>query len=976
MSQYSRKFRLNFPVTGRILAPFAALALLASPLLAPPLVARETPSALPPLPPQDAPWLYKGSDVPHDREWIFGTLPNGLRWAVRNNSVPPGQVSIRIRIDAGSMHEKPEEAGYAHLIEHLVFRQSRYLGEAQAIPTWQKLGATFGSDTNAETSPTATIFKIDLPNAMPASLDESMKLLSGMMMAPTLSDSDIRAEAPIVLAEKRERGGTSERLLNATRRMMAEGQPLADHATIGLTQTIEAARAQTVRAFHARWYRPENTVIVISGDADPRLTASLIGKWFADWPVKGATTPQPDFGVPVAPAGTDPANPVGTAQVLVEPSLPRSIMLGVLRPWHEKQDTVVYNQGLMLDQIAQSIINRRLETRARAGGAFLSARVDQQSESRSVDGTFTLITPLDGNWQGALKEVRGIIADALALPPSQEEIAREMAEINVIFESQVQQTAIQQGARLADDLVAAVDIHETVASPAVVHDIFKKSAPLFTPAAVFEHTKELFEGRVIRALYITPDAKDATPDSLRAVLLAMPQPDPMARPSNKTISFAQLPAIGIPSQPPLAKMVGLQQIEELSFANGVKAQIWPTNEDPGRVMVKVRFGGGMRAFAPDQAAYAVLGNMALVGSGQGPLGQEELDRISTGRKLGYDFRIEDAYFQFNAETRAEDLADQLYLFAAKFAMPRWDASPVLRSKAAARTQYDSFSASPAGMVERDLKYLQRGMDGRYIMPNPATVDQVTPESFKQVWAPILANGPIEVQIFGDFKRDAGIAALQKSFGALAGRSSLSSEILARGIGFAQPTAMPVVLTHKGDANQAAAVVSWPTGGGLAGITQSRQLDVLSQLFAGRLMTAMREKAGASYAPQVAADWPIDLPSGGTIALAQLTPEMAPTFFATADKIAADLAAHPISKDELELVIEPLRQQIARATSSSAFFMGQVEGATAEPARYDQVRGMLDDYLRVTPRQLQELAATWLVKDKAWRMAVLPEPKAK
>jgi len=49
----------------------------------------------------DVPWLYENSDVPPDREWNFGELSNGLRYAVRRNGVPPGQVSIRIRVDAG-----------------------------------------------------------------------------------------------------------------------------------------------------------------------------------------------------------------------------------------------------------------------------------------------------------------------------------------------------------------------------------------------------------------------------------------------------------------------------------------------------------------------------------------------------------------------------------------------------------------------------------------------------------------------------------------------------------------------------------------------------------------------------------------------------------------------------------------------------------------------------------------------------------
>ena len=37
----------------------------------------------------ETPWLYRGSDVPVDREWLFGEMENGLRYAVRRNGVPP-----------------------------------------------------------------------------------------------------------------------------------------------------------------------------------------------------------------------------------------------------------------------------------------------------------------------------------------------------------------------------------------------------------------------------------------------------------------------------------------------------------------------------------------------------------------------------------------------------------------------------------------------------------------------------------------------------------------------------------------------------------------------------------------------------------------------------------------------------------------------------------------------------------------------
>ena len=139
------------------------------------------------------------------------------------------------------------------------------------------------------------------------------------------------------------------------------------------------------------------------------------------------------------------------------------------------------------------------------------------------------------------------------------------------------------------------------------------------------------------------------------------------------------------------------------------------------------------------------------------------------------------------------------------------------------------------------------------------------------------------------------------------------------------------------------------------------------------MQAMREKAGAAYAPQVGSDWPMDLASGGTITTqAQLQPAVVPSFFATAQTIADDLAAHGPTPDELALVLEPMREQISRAASSTAFYMAQIEGATQDPARLAGERSFFDDYTKISPAELQALAQRYLVKDHGWRLAVLPE----
>ena len=925
----------------------------------------------------ETPWLYEGSDVPVDREWKFGKMDNGLRYAVRRNGVPPNQVSIRVRVDAGSLHERDEEQGFAHLLEHLLFRESKYLGQAEAIAAWQRLGATFGADANAETSPTHTAYKLDIPGINRDKLDESFRLLSGMIREPVLSEENVAAERPIVLAEKRESGGAAERVNTATRRTFFAGQRLAERNPIGTVETLNAARAPAIQAFYDRWYRPENTVIVVAGDAPAEMLAGLVEKYFGDWQGTGPAGVAPDFGDPVPPADAIIAAgsglPLGELSVVVEPDLPRNLTYGVMRPWRPVQDTIVYNEGLLLDALAQAIINRRLEVRARGGGSYLYAAVEQDDISRSTDATFVTFAPLTADWQTALADVRAVIADALTTPPTQDEIDREAAEFEVIFRNQVEQSSVQAGSDLADNIVRAVDIRETVASPETVLDVFNGMKPRLTPEEVFARTKGLFEGDVVRSVYVTPGEGEATSDALRLALASEAQVDSTARLAENTITFDELPPIGTPGTIVSERPIGVHQIEQVDFANGVRALVWPSDAEPGRVMVKVRFGAGYRAFDANSAVYASLGEMALPGSGIGELGQNEIDQLATGRKLGFDFGIDDGVFTLTAQTRSSDVEDQLYLFAAKLGMPRWDADPVIRAKAAAELAYNTFSTSPAGIINRDLEYLATNRDPRFATPDPDALERVTPEGFREVWEPLLRQGPVEVLVFGEFDRNAIVEKLRTTFGALAPRDPISPVVATRVPTFPSDTARPTVLTHRGDGNQAAAVVTWPSGGGVTSLRESRQLEILTQLFSNRLLDALREEAGASYAPQAYSNWPTDIQSGGTItALAQLEPEFVPIFFAEADKIAKDLAANPPSEDELARVTEPLGQLIRRASSGNTFWLFNLEGATTDPRRITLLRSLLADYSRTTPQTMQFLAERYFGQRQPLRLAVIPE----
>jgi zinc protease len=948
--------------------PFVGISLVAAAPSAPQKVKPKPVAAAPVVAPKadDVPWLYMGSDIPIDKSWTFGVLPNGVRYAVRRGAVPPRQVSIRVAIDAGSLMEEESERGFAHYLEHLSFRGSRHVPDGEAKRVWQRLGATFGSDSNAATTPTQTIYKLDLPNASSAGLDESIKILSGMMAAPSITDGAVNAERRTVLAETREQFGPQIKVSDATRTLFFHGQRLATRSPIGTVEALNGATAASVKAFHTRWYRPERLIVSISGDGDPAEFEVLVKKHFSGWKVPGLPPLDPEFGRP------DAKGPV--AMVLTEPGLPTVVSLATLRPWIRKDDTIVYNQGKLRDLVALRLINRRLETRGRAGGSFLQAQVDREDVSRTVDGTFVSVIPIGDDWRAALKDVRAVIADALINAPSQADIDREIGEFTAALDVEVESARAEASAKQADDIIEAVNIRETVATPEVARDVFGGLRGKIGPADILASTKKLFEGVGPRALLSTPKAQV---DGERQLAEALVVPvAALASTSGKgPTSFAQLPKL--PKAGKVVSRDGLPEVytEILTLSNGTKVLLHPNRGEAGRIYVTARFGKGMQAMPTDRITPAWAASAALIAGGIGPFGQEELDRLTSGRRIGIGFETSDDAFLLRSVTRPADLKDQLTYMATWLFRPRWDAAPVQRARAGALIGIDTVEAAPQSVLGRDLNELLHGGDKRWASPNRAEIEALTPKAFRAFWEPLLKTGPIELSVFGDFDPAAAITAIEQSFGALPKRPAAKVVKGSTGSRGPQPAATPIMKTHKGPVDQAAAVLAWEIGGGLDGIYESRKLDVLAAIFNDRLFEQFREGEGGSYSPSVSSSWPTGMASGGNFFVAsQLKPEGIARFFALSKEIAADFAAKPVTADELARAVGPMREQIARASSGNSFWMSQLSGATEDPRRIAALTSLNADLARITPADLQAVAVRYLVKAKTFSMVVVPSAK--
>jgi zinc protease len=512
-----------------------------------------------------------------------------------------------------------------------------------------------------------------------------------------------------------------------------------------------------------------------------------------------------------------------------------------------------------------------------------------------------------------------------------------------------------------------------VAAPKTVVQVYEGLKDKLTPERLLASTQMLFSADVTRLMVSSPNPIPDADNRALAALIASVAADTSARLSGNTLGFAALPQLGAPGKLVAEETLPRWDVTRLELSNGVRALLYPNKAESGQIRVLVRFGRGYQAVHPDKGDLLWAGPLVLPENGIGNIKRTEIDQMVNGRRIELNFSVDDDAFQFGANTRPDDLADQLVLIATKLEHPGWDAAPVERAKALATSGYASFEMSATSVLQRDLEYLLRNKDARWKSATPAEVSKIDAAKFESYWQPLMAQGPVEVLLFGDFDKAVAVSALEKSFGAMAPRAPLPVLAAASELRFPAPTATPVRLMHRGASDQSAAVVAWPTGGGIRGITEGRQLEILAAIFRDRLFERFRAEQAASYSPDMAANWPIDFNSGGYLmAYTQVNPADVDRFFAFAEAVATDLIANPVSADELQRAVEPAKQGIERAASGNTFWLNQLKGAAYDPERFVALGRLYSDYNDVTPAILQTLAKRYFVKDNAWKLVVAPQ----
>ncbi len=909
-------------------------------------------------------WPQSVSDLKADPAIRFGALPNGMRYAIRKQTIPAGQAAFRLWIAAGSMMERDDQAGLAHFLEHMAFNGSKAVKEGEMVKILERLGLAFGADTNASTGFSETTYKLDLPRTDAETVDTSLMLLREAAFNLTIDPAAVDRERGIVLSEERARDTPGYRVVIQRLNFLLKGQRLPTRLPIGKVEVLRNAPAGLIKDYYEHWYRPDRAVFVAVGDFDVDAMEAKIKAAFGDWRGQAPALPEPAQGMI--------AQRTAEARLVVDPGVTQSLQVAWVSPPDLSLDTTAKRRRDLIESLGLQVLNRRYAAIARsANPPFLGAGASKGEQDDAAEIATISVNAESGRWREALAAAEQEQRRIALYGVRQDELDREIEEVRAAVKASVAGANTRRPTDLASEIVESLADHTVVTSPADDQAYFEADVKGLTAATVSAALKGVFQGQGPLVFMASPTPIDGGEATLLAALKASQQV--AVTPSTQTAQiawpYATFGAVG--------KVAERREIADLGttfvrFENGVRLTVKPTTFRDDEVMVRVNTGRGMLGLPGDRQSAAWAAN-ALIEGGLAKIGIDDMERVLAAKVYGARFGVGDDAFTLSGETRTGDLPTQLQVLAAYVTEPGWRPAALERLKAAARTFHDQYDATDNGVLARDLPGILHAGDRRWTFPSREEMAATRLDDIKTVVMPDLTSGPVEVVIVGDVTVDQAIAATAATFGALPPRPPAPpTPAAARVVGFPKPTPAPLTLTHKGRADQAIGVIAWPTTDYYADPQRARDTAVLREIMKLRLTDQLREAQGATYSPDVNSQHSLVWSGWGYIAAnVEVPPDKLPGFFADAQKIAQTLRTTEVDADELSRAKAPRIEGIQRARLTNAYWLGELSGAQAEPRRLDVIRQIIPGTEKVTSADVKRAAQAWLKPETAFKLVVIP-----
>ncbi|WP_286203051.1 M16 family metallopeptidase [Rhizobium lusitanum] len=908
-------------------------------------------------------WPQATSDLPAEPGVRFGTLPNGMRFAVMHNATPSGQVAIRFRIATGSLQENDDQQGLAHFLEHMAFKGSTHVPEGEMIRTLQRLGLAFGPDTNASTGYNETVYSLDLPEAKPDTVSTGLMLMRETASELTLDAGAFDRERGVILSEEKLRDTPQYRGGIGFMNLLLPGQRVPLRPPIGKTDIIRNAPVDLVRDYYRSNYRPDRATLIVVGDIDAAAIEADIRSRFGNWTSATPAPTEPDLGV-LEKQGQ-------RVETVIVPGGATRVQIAWTSPYDASPDSAAKRRADLVETIGLAVLNRRLSVLAQQPNPpFVSAQAGSQDLYKSAHIAMIAADSDPDKWQAALVAIDQEQRRIVQFGAEQSEIDREITEYRSMLQAAAGGAATRASPDLATTLAWSAGENLVFTSPAEDLSLFDVAVKGLTANEVNRTLQHVFTGNgpllVLQAPQM-PDGGAATVETAYAGSRAVPVTAP------EHTASAIWPYINF--GPPGA-VVEQHAIEDLGitmvrFANGVSLTIKPTTFSTDQVLVRANIGRG-RLDLPHDRPLPIWAAPAVALSGLKAIDYDDMQKALAANVVGNGFSIQDGSFRFEGATRPDDLATQLQLLTASASDAAYRPDVFKRVQQAYLNSLPQLQATPGAVISRDLAGLLHSNDPRWTFPDRAQLLDAKPEDFEGLLRPLLSNGQIEVIVVGDVKVDDAIRMTAQTFGALPTRGGAQKQADGPDVHFPAPTPQPVERSQDGRSDNAGAVVAAPIGDFLSDLPRAAAANVTGAIFQNRLVDQFRVAEGATYSPQGDVDLSRSIPGYGfTYVYVETTPAKVDHFFDLVDKIAADLRDSDVSPDELTRAKAPMVEEIKRSQQTNGYWLEGLHGAQTDPRRLERIRSSVNGYQSITAQDIRAIATTYLKPETFWRMKILP-----
>lgn len=913
-----------------------------------------------------APLPQETSDLKPDPSVRFGTLPNGLRYAVMPNHEPKARASLRLFVNVGSLQETEDQRGLAHFLEHMAFNGSAHYPPGTLVEFFQRMGMSFGGDTNASTNFDHTIYLLELPKSDAPTLAEGLRVFSDYAGGLLLPEKEIDRERGVILSEKRVRDSVGFRTFVAQFDFMLGDTLLPKRVPIGLAEVIEKAPRERFVDFWNTWYRPDKMAVIAVGDIDPQAVEEMIKQAFSSLAPRASQRPEPNYGKLPAFEGV-------RTNFHAEAEAPAtSVSISQVTPYPDEPDTAATRLKYLPRDIAIAILNRRFSVLAKKENApFVSAFASVSDEFHFLREASVNVECKPEQWSAALAVGEQELRRALEHGFQPEELAEVVANYINGLEQAVKTAPTRRSPQLADEIAQSLLDREVFTTPADDLKLFK---PVLEKISVADCAAALRAAFGAPGRYVMVAGNAQIPgDAAAAIARAYEgsRAAPVGAPAAENAAPWGYTNFGPPGRVLRREQIADLDVTLVTFVNGVRLNLKKTDFEAGRIRVGARVGNGTVTEPRNQRGLAAVAGATFNAGGLGKHSADDLRRVLAGKNVRSSFNASPDAFVFSGGTTPEDLLLEFQLLAAQLTDPGYRPEALRQAQKGIEQLYVSFEHTVNGPLSTEVPHLLANGDPRFGLPAKEVLLSRTLEEIRAWLTPQLSRGPLEVAVVGDLDVDRAIEAAAKTIGALPTRDPKPTLEALRKVSFpAQPFAKEYLIDSE--IPKGAVQIFWPTTDALD-VKRTRRMTLLAEVLNDRMRVKVRQELGGTYSPEANSAPSDTYPGYGFMtASIDVDPPKAGKIAEVVLAIADDLAKNGVTADELERAREPVLTRTRESVRTNAYWLGSVLiRAQEKPEVLDWARSRLTDLQSISAEELSALAKQYLPPERASRATVLP-----